>query len=138
MSADGDAILGLIAREGALADEFISLTAEQAELLEREEMAAFGKSLEKRQLVIDEIQRLRGELQALAGGGLSGGALKAQNAVLERLRQGQARNAENELRLKEMMDKLSSMIKNLKQNQKGLGGYGIKPDGSAEFFDKKL
>jgi len=127
----------LLARQNELAAEFSRLTSEQRALLESDEMTAFGKSLEQRQVVIDEIQRVRAKLSAFSGE-LTGAALLVYNDAMAIFRAAQAQNAANQILLGEKMAEISAAIQNLGNNQKGLGGYGVLPPSGASYFDKKL
>jgi len=137
---DGDTLGGLIIAERDLADKAMSYTREQTELLRREALDAFDKSLRTRNGVLGELENVRAEImrRAKAGERFSPEHSRTRDGTLETLRECQKQSEANARTLKNMMAELSRAINNLDERKSGIGGYAAAIAQPPEMFDHRM
>ena len=143
----GPRLLELLEQECKLLEHMLELTANQAELLADDDAEGFDKSLDGRQALIDQINGLHRESDALMQSFISrpNGAATGQEGEIEAVR-GKIRGileecaALNERNTTEAKGKAEDYIKQIGKmsiNRKSIGAYIQDVPNNSELFDKK-
>lgn len=128
-------LMGKMKEQAAL---YLELTQAQAEIIENAEEKRLELNLKNRRAAMDELDRLRAELDGLEPGeqALQGADIREEIVAL--LSKAQALEQENKAQLEKQLTFFKSEIRRLSASRKGLKQYhtsGVIFD--AELFDKK-
>ena len=140
-------LLSLLEEATELAERVADLAKEQSRLLASDDLNGFNIALDHGQTLIDKINGLHQESEALMQSYASyavsenGGKIEAIETAVARfaelLDQGATMNARNLGEAKEKAQEFIRQIGNLSMKRKSLGLYAQHGGGSSEIFDKK-
>ena len=146
--ADATRLLDLLELEVKIYEQMLQLTQEQEKLLAADEIEAFDKSLDSRQRLIERINGLHQEPDALmqsyhsfsdGNGGRKIAAIeKAAVQVRELLLKCSQLNEKNKGQAMEKSQGYSSRIDELSLKRKSLGSYMQNVDNNSDLFDKRM
>ena len=140
-------LLELLNEELKLFERMREQTTKQKDLLERDDMTAFDKSLDIRQELIEKINGLHQESDILMQSYMSycktqsGKKNEAIDKLWEGLRSGisecHEQNVKNMAAIKEKKEEFKKRISELDTSKKTLDAYALTVPGNSELFDKK-
>ena len=140
-------LLELLGEELVIFKQIHELTEKQTELLAADDLEAFNESLDSRQELIEKINGLHQEAEALMQSYISFSKSKGGNKVaaveqaIGKLRDAvggcAALNEKNIAAAKEMNEEYVKRIDELSIGRKSLGAYAQNVPNSSELFDKK-
>jgi len=147
-SRDDEArLLELLGEELEIFERIRGLTGKQAELLSADDIEAFDESLDRRQILIEEINGLHQEASGLMqsyisfSGAGGGSKIDAVEIAAERLREVISecaeQNEKNTAAAKEMAEDYIKRIGKLSLSRKSLGAYALNVPNNSELFDRK-
>jgi len=143
-SADHERLSESLSKELEIFGQIRKLTEKQSELLSKDNIESFDKSLDKRAELIEKINGLHQESAPLMQSYMSlTGSDK--NAEIDNLREQIRKTVEscaelndkNMAALKERSEENTKRIDKLSANRKGISGYAQSVPNTPEIFDKK-
>jgi flagellar biosynthesis/type III secretory pathway chaperone len=143
-SADLEKLSNLLDKEYEILEQIRKLTEKQSELLTKDKISEFDSSLDKRAELIEKINGLHQDSDALMQSYMSLPE-NEKNKKIEKLReqiQGMLKlcaelNDKNMAELKEKTEEHIRRIDKMNDNIKGIGGYAQAVPNAPELFDKK-
>jgi len=140
-------LLKLLEKELELLEQMLKLTERQTSLLAEDEVDAFDRSLDSRQQVIEQINGLHQESDALmqsyvsfstSAGGVKNETIEAANEqIRSALTECAALNEKNIVEVKAKAEDYMRRIGKLSLSRKSLGAYAHTVPNGSELFDKK-
>ena len=140
-------LLELLGEAAELAGQVVSISGEQSKMLAADDLESFNKSLDKGQEIINKINGLHQETEALmqsyasfansAGGGKIAAIETAAERFVELLEQCSEANKRNLGNATEKTEEFIRQIGSLSLKRKSLGRYAQHGGDSSAHFDKK-
>jgi len=145
-SADSKQLSKLLSDELELYGQIRKLTEKQTELLTKDDIDAFDKSLDKRAELIEKIKGLHQDSDPLMQSYVSfssdeknkdSGIEKLNDQIREALEICAALNDKNTTAMNEKTQEQAKKIEKQSAKRKGIGGYAQSVPNTPEVFDKK-